>query len=190
MAVWILGSLMRGGMEERQRQQGRPNANNGPDRARPAPQRPANDLESFLREVHRRRQTAEPPPPEPERAESRPKPRPAPPPRRQPRPAPPPATRRPEPRRNVDEPVAVEVVRVQELPPAVLPVPPSAAFPAVAEVVVPFAAAPLAAPPPAPRPAVKRPPPALAGLLDSPAALRKAIILREIFDPPLCKRRR
>jgi hypothetical protein len=30
--------------------------------------------------------------------------------------------------------------------------------------------------------------PQLASLLGSPEALRTAIILREIFDPPLCKR--
>ncbi|HXG12966.1 MAG TPA: hypothetical protein VNK04_24625, partial [Gemmataceae bacterium] len=109
MAVWILGSLLRGGLEERQRDNlPRPGPGGGPEGGRPS--RPVSDLERFLEEVHRRRQAAaekreresprEPPSSSPERVESRPRPRsvpapvrPPPPPRRPPRPAPPPVAR-------------------------------------------------------------------------------------------------
>ena len=85
------------------------------------------------------------------------------------------------------------VMRAEQKPPAAPPVvllP--AAVPVVVEAVVPAPAPPPPRTPPAPaaRRTVKPLPASLAALLESPAALRNAIILREIFDPPLCKRPR
>jgi hypothetical protein len=86
----------------------------------------------------------------------------------------------------------VQVVVVEEGKPALVPPLPSADVPPS---VIPVAAA---APPvrgvPAAAPAAQRPrevriPQTLAALLSSREGLRNALILREILDPPLCKRR-
>jgi hypothetical protein len=200
VAVWILGSLLRSGAEERQRMLQRQNPGGGPDGGR-QPQRPNTDLDRFLQEVHRRRQASErrdvqeEPPPVPERADSRPKPRPVPPPVRQPPPpprrpavrpaSPPPAVRRPQ-TRTVEDPTPVVQVVVPASPTPVDQLP--AVVPVLSEVgIAPGRQARKA------RTATYRdpvgPPPSLAALLSSPEGLRNAFILREILDAPLCKRR-
>src|SRR5262249_37982670 len=166
IAVWILGSLMRGGMEERQRKSGRSEG------GRQSPQRSGSDLELFLQEVHRRRQTGEPR--QEPRPEEPPKPKPIPP-RRPPRPAPPPVAKRPPPRRMVGEAVVVEVVKAAgKRPPVVLQ---PTVVPVVVEAVIPASPPPRTPPAPGTRRAVKPLPASLAALLNSPAALRNAMIL-------------
>ncbi|HXG10378.1 MAG TPA: hypothetical protein VNK04_11490, partial [Gemmataceae bacterium] len=55
---------------------------------------------------------------------------------------------------------------------------------------VPLPAAPPPPPPTPPRRPAARVSPSLAALLSSAEGLRHAFIVREILDPPLCKRRR
>lgn len=207
MAVWILGSLLRGNVEDRQRN------NNGPQRPNPRepgpqegrPRKPATDLEKFLEEVHRRRQATEkgedepsqePPRPIPvvEKPVSRPQPRIVPAPLRQP-PQPKrtqrtaaPTVRRTRPRQSMEEPVVLDVVVVQEpQPPLVQPVAPPSVIPS-GDVVVMSAA--LRTPPTTPRSSTPRVTPSLAALLSSRQNLRNAFILKEIFDPPLSRRKK
>jgi hypothetical protein len=188
LAVWILGSLLRGGVEEPPRNDPQPNGG-GPVRGRP-PQRPMTDLDRFLQEVHRRRQGGEqhqtelpemaPPP---QRAERQPAPAramPTPtrqPPRRPPRPTTPPVKRTPR-----GKPAEAIVVRLPVAEPA------KQLEQVVPEVVALSPATVPTPPPPPPPPAVAGPPPSLATLLSTPEGLRNAFILREILAPPLCKR--
>lgn len=194
MAVWIIGSLMRGSIEEKKRNESRPaSGNGGSPTSRPSRQKQPNDLQQFLEEVQRRRQTseqqpAEAPPepsrPGPEPIERRPKPRPAGQQKRQPRPSAPSPTRRPRPRAT-NEPGVVDLVVVEET--RMVEAQPPLAIPVAGAIV------PMAVPPPAPvvsRDREKNLSPSLVALLRTREALRNAIILREIFDPPLCKRKK
>lgn len=174
MAVWILGSLLRGGAEERKR--GSPRADAGDRLQRRPQQRSQSDLERFLEDVHRRRQGTEepstegPPPVAVEPARTKPVA-----PRRVPAP---PVVRKPKPKPPAVRATVAEVVAAME---AALPV----ALP------VNEAVGPASSSKPAPRASPKQAAsPALMAMLRTPAALRNAIILQEIFDPPLCRRRR
>jgi hypothetical protein len=213
LGVWILGTLFRNEEDERARQRRRGNLEGG---VRVPPRRPVTDLDRFLEEARRRREAAErgrggsPPaaateaPPRATRPPWSPE-RPAREGPRRPRPSPPTAP----PRRPAAEvPVAIPVPR---------PAAPQPAAPAQAEVVrvVRVEAAPVAAmptaesvrradsPPPAP-PAPPQPTPAtphpsrgqamtpiltqVVALLRSPQAAGTALVLREIFDQPRCRR--
>jgi hypothetical protein len=201
LGVWIFSSIFKSDDE-------RPAARAAPG-SRPSPQRrPVTDLERFLEEARRRRELAEkrqaeesdkkarPAP----RAESRANPLPE---RRTVRPAPPQPARR-----SVDSPIArtvrapVLLEAIAEPLPTVVPAartdPPRADVPRSETVVLPvqvpvaMLVEPLA---PAARvgPATKAPSPALvqlAQLLQSPRSAGTAIVLREIFDRPLCRRGR
>jgi hypothetical protein len=197
VAVFVLGSIFRAGQEERRREAARPIRRSG--ESQPGP--PRTDLDRFLQEVQSRRQAAEErtrqaddenPDRSAERRDSTPPlevaPRPVPPPRpprrrlQRPLLAPPPL--RPPPA----APAELEIVDA-------IPVPAEKAPPPAA--VAPLPAVP-AAPPPPPLPAPKivgerTVSPALAQLavlLQSPQSLRTGIILREILEPPLCRRGR
>lgn len=183
MAVWILGALMRGGKQEKRPAAPEPGRGNGGEGGR-APQ-PNTDLERFLEEVQRRRQAAEPAEPREQqaaegRARSEPSGgRPYSSPSRRPRPA-----RPPRPRPQVEDALPLEVDPVVRSEPLmVLPV---AAPPIGVSLAV--EAATSRPPRPAQERAQLRGP--LTAMLKSSESLRTAIALREIFDPPLCKRRR
>jgi hypothetical protein len=174
LGIWFLINLIRKADEERR---SREKAAAG-DRPAPRPRRPPpEDIDRFLEEVNRRRRQST------ERRPGTEGPRPvvavpAPAPPVRPRPSP-----RPQPTRQP---------------------PPRQPAPAVAEVVVavpaeiPVIPAPQWAPPPGPgtpQPAAgegkaKAAPVSLGMLLRAPQNLRNAILLREILDPPLCRRRR
>jgi hypothetical protein len=192
LAVWILSSIFK---SEEDRPGARPAAGNRP----PVQRRPVTDLERFLEEARRRREmtasrqqpAAEAPRPAPMREkrpppvmEQRPTRAPQEPRRRQ--------VESPAPRR---QPVLLEAVA--DATPVVAPAPPeemarvadAAQRAAAAALVVPTR---VAAPP---RPAAPRAQtsPALrhlAALLRSPQSAGTAIVLREVFDQPLCRRRR
>jgi hypothetical protein len=199
LAVFILANLFR--VPEERRQEG-PRPARGPitPRSDPAGQ-PTTDLDRFLAEVQRRRQAGERQPasvPEPEPTASAERPRPPAP------PAPPPARRRP--RAPMPPPPRRQVVAVPVGPSALPPVPvtvePAPALPAppappplpAAVVAAPVPAEPAAPPPPPPPPTAKRGRTLSAGLaqlaamLNSPQSLRNAVLLREIFGEPLCRR--
>jgi hypothetical protein len=178
IAVWILSSLLRGSEDDRQ--VNRPRAGNGgrDPEAGPA-RRPVNDIDRFLQEVQRRRQseppTRTPPPPRPMPEAPVPSPRSrrrAVPPAEFPplRPAPPPPRM---------EPVEVEAV-------VVVPAPVPVARPAER------APRPPEPPPPPPRPAPSVPVSSAGGqlmaLLRSPQTLQTAVLLHEILGPPRCRR--
>jgi len=184
VAVWILSSLLRAAEEERPRvgPGGR-----GPNP--PRPRRPASDIESFLEEVNRRRREGT----ERQRA-GVPVERPLPPPVRPRAPVP-----RAEPVPRQPPPSAVPVLR-----PARVPVPTAEPVDVVvvAESVRPAPGRPGPAPAPVHAAPVGRPftptmgtarrvAPSLAQLmplLRSPQGLRTAVLLQEIFGPPLCQR--
>jgi hypothetical protein len=201
LGVWIFSTIFKSDEE-------RPGARPAPG-SRPAPQRrPVTDLERFLEEARRRREVAERR--QSEEAEKKARPvarseaRPIPPPeRRAARPAPAPQSRR----SSVDAPLPrtsrppVMLEAVAEAIPAATPArrvdparpdaPPVAALP----VAVPLAAIAVEVTPAAPRDtsSAKPTPPTLvhlARLLRSPRTAGAAIVLREIFDQPLCRRRR
>jgi hypothetical protein len=201
LGVWILGTLFRPEEDERAKQRRRGPLEGG---ARLPPRRPVTDLDRFLEEARRRRETAErgrsasPPAetaPEPQQRVARPpllQDRPSREPPRRPRPAPSTPSRRPA----AEVPVALPVAR-----PVTIPVPepsiPTAVVVPIAEPIPPPADAAEVSPagvhPDAPH---KRSPvltPVLAqvaALLRSPQSAGAALVLREIFDQPLCRRRR
>ncbi len=208
LGVWILSHLLRGNEQDKKvppqgRQPGK-----GPGGRQ---KEPLTDLDRFLREVNRRRQSAEErrtgpaasPPvitaqPVAERTRpSTPKPPRTPPPRRQAanRPASPP------PRRTSSQPFQAEPLTVlppDDRPVHAVPLPASEqaplAFPTSSEVIriaTPAALATLAKMAPPVKqigdPTIRSP---LFTLLTTREGLQTAIVLREIFEPPLCRRRR
>ena len=178
LGVWILSTLFKGGEDERlKRGARRPGDLSG----RMPPRRPVTDLDRFLEEARQRREAEErrqaPPPPPPIRtaiARSPLRERPS-----QSREAP---VARPAPTaiRKGEVPVAIPVARPVSRPP-------------VAELVL-LEPADEAAPPPAPPTTrVARPSPIVQqvrSLLSKPQTAGAAFVLREIFAPPLCRRRR
>jgi hypothetical protein len=192
LGVWILSSIFK---SDDERPAGR--AANG--NRSPVQRRPVTDLERFLEEARRRREMAggrqqaspEPPRPAPQR-ERRPTPLPE---QRQRVPQQPPRRRQvegPAPRTN-RPPVLLEAV--PEALPVVTPVARGEAVrvEATVEPVASAAAMPVAAPtPPRPAPRITTSPAVrhLAALLRSPQTAGTAIVLREVFDQPLCRRRR
>jgi hypothetical protein len=190
--VLILLNIIRNREEIRRRQTSPREAGDDPSSRR---EPPATDLDRFLREVHRRRRTAQ--------EEGAPR-RESPPPVREPRPAPQPFSRmsappprrplrsedRPPSRRPSAPPIQTEVI------PLVIPVddPGPGTQRRLAAQGMPVEFPPSqAAPPSSPSTAAtiratSQRRAAIVALLGNPQALRNAIILREIFDPPLCKR--
>jgi hypothetical protein len=213
LGVWILSSVFKSEDE-------RPGSRQGNGSRPTAQRRPVTDLERFLEEARRRRESADKRQQPEGEAPARPAPsrevRPSSGSERRPArtPPPPPQPRRrqvegPAPRSN-RPPVLLEAVpdsstvvltpriepprpeprRVEPLRP--LPAEPSRSMPVPAPTPVVSAAPPL---PPAPPVAGSRtaPPPAVAQLVEllrSPRSAATAIILREVFDQPLCRRRR
>jgi hypothetical protein len=209
LAVWIISYLLRGNEPEKKPMQ---RVRQPGDDPQGRPKEPLTDLDRFLREVNRRRQNAEerrtgpvakPPVVTAQPVEERPRPsmpkpaRPAQPPRRQAsRPAPTP------PKKTTTQPAfkpePLTVLPADDRTERALPLPASEqtplAFPTSSEVVriaTPAALATLAklAPP------VKQVDDAivqtpLMSLLSSPKYLKYAIVMREIFEPPLCRRQR
>jgi hypothetical protein len=179
LGVWILGTLFKGGEDERFKNLGRKPGGGG---GRLPPRRPVTDLDRFLEEARLRREAEErrqAPPPLPARPTmSRP-------PLRE-RPAPPretPVSRNvPPPQRKGEVSPAIPVAR--PIPKAVLEEPillEPVAEPAPARSVVPATTR------------ETRPSPLLQqvrSLLSKPQSARTAFALREIFAPPLCRRRR
>jgi hypothetical protein len=176
LGVWILGTLFKTGEDEKLKKGVRRPGNlpgRGPSR------RPVTDLDRFLEEARRRRE-----------AEARPKPPPVPPPVRAPV-ARPPLRERPTRPREAPPRVAAPVIRTTEVP-VVRPV----EQPPLVEPVLPVASIREATPPPPPAPIETRPAqpsPILQhvrSLLSKPQTAGTAFVLREIFDRPLCLRRR
>jgi hypothetical protein len=183
----IVNSFLRRNDEERRTS--RPRLPGEPDRppVERTPRRTGTDIDRFLEEVNRRRRQSaeqhteagkrEPPTviPQAKPVPAKPRPRPTKPAGGTPsRPAP---ALRPAPERRVSEPVVVAEV---------VPVSPQPKVMAKVEHVVGRLAAP--APPPT---RTAAPPTDLVGLvalLRSPQSLRTAIMLREIFDSPRCRR--
>jgi hypothetical protein len=183
LGVWILGTLFKGEDERLKKNVRRPN---GPPR-RPPPRRPVTDLDRFLEEARLRREAEErrkaPPPPPPRPSISRP-----------------PLSERPPRQRETPQRPVRPTIRIEEIPVA-LPADRPVAVPVVAEAV-------LVAP--RPKPATETPsstsPPAIPiatcetrlspllqqvrSLLSKPQTAGTAFVLREIFDRPLCRRRR
>ncbi len=175
LGVWIIGTLFKSEDDKAKKaMRGRGNFS-----GRAPGRRPVTDLDRFLEEARRRRET-----------EDRPKPPPAPPPTRAPV-ARPPLRERPSRPRETPRP-AVPALRKEEVG---VTVPTRPAAPAVlAEPVPSPPLPPLEAPTP---PATITAPPRAApvvqqvrALLSKPQTAGAAFVLREIFDRPLCKRRR
>jgi hypothetical protein len=210
LGVWILSSVFKSDDE-------RPGSRQGNGSRPGAQRRPVTDLERFLEEARRRREMADrrqQPEGEARPAPSREARTPAISERRPARTVPPPQPRRrqvegPAPRTN-RPPVLLEAVpdnstvvltpridppglesrRVETTRPMAAELPRAMPVP----LPVPVVAAP---PPPPPAPAVPgartAPPPALAQLMEllrSPRSAATAIVLREVFNQPLCRRRR
>jgi hypothetical protein len=205
LGVWILSHLLRGSEQDKKApSRGRQQGDDAPGR----PKEPLTDLDRFLREVNRRRQNAE---------ERRPAAKPpiltAEPVAERPRPSMPKAARPMPPRRQAGRPAPApnktpSVPAFQPEPLTVLPadgktahaVPLPAseqtplAFPTSSEIIriaTPAAVATAAKMAPAIKQASSpsTPTPFLT-LLSSAENLKAAMVLREIFDPPLCHRRR
>lgn len=179
LGVWILGTLFKTGEDNKMKKGVRRPGNVS---GRGSGRRPVTDLDRFLEEARRRREAEErskaplPPPPA--------------------RPTTTRAPRRPTPPREMP-PVATPVVRSVEVPLAVSVAPP-VVQPARAEPVA-VAAPPRDVSPPLPLPPApstgreKAPSPILQqvrSLLSKPQTVGTAFVLREIFDRPLCMRRR
>jgi hypothetical protein len=168
VAVWIIGTLIRGAEQAK-----------GPQEAARRKPEGVTDLDRFLREVHRRRRAEE-------RAQERP--------RRTEREEEEPPTERP----REPAPRAKWTTPRQEEVPVVLPVEEvvPAAPVAAAPVLRVLEAPPLPDLPSekSVRPLPRRPEPAarvgLRGLLRSPEGLRTAMVLQEVLGPPLSRRRR
>ena len=188
LGVWILGTVFKG-EEERARGQGR---RPGPGEGRP--RRPVTDLDRFLEEARRRREGEKRPVPEqrpPARSViARPSPvvvadRPL----RVPRPAPAPPREMPQPTRRAEQlpPVIPMVLPAEPAPPleATLVVPRPEPTP-VGQVTAGAPAAPSPSRSHGPSPVLQQ----VWNLLNKPQTPGTAFVLREIFDRPLCKRRR
>jgi hypothetical protein len=187
LGVWILGTLFKGEEERAKKGVRRPGNLSG----RAPTRRPVTDLDRFLEEARRRREAEEkrkappppPPPPPPRPSSSRP-----------------PLSERPPRQRETSLRPARPTVRAEEIPMAI-PVVRPAAPPVVAEVVVtaprlqPVAELPPPSPP-TPIPTLQRDvrpapiPQQVRSLLSKPQTAGAAFVLREIFDRPLCQRRR
>lgn len=171
LGVWILGTLFKTGEDEKMKKGvRRPGSVTG----RGSGRRPVTDLDRFLEEARRRRE-----------AEESPKPPPVSPPV-----ARPPLRERPARQREAPPRAAAPVIRTAEVLVA-RPV----EQPVLAEAVLPVASS-RAAPPPPPalietRPAQTSPIlQQVRSLLSKPQTAAAAFVLREIFDRPLCQRRR
>jgi hypothetical protein len=215
VGVWILGSIFKGVEEERQKDRlRRPGGDGGMG---PRPRRPVTDLDRFLEEARRRRQAAgerrpEPTPEVRERAPESPRPtvlpaRPVPTRTERPRPAAP-VKQTPAPRRVDDAPLPASPRR--QTPPSpipeVRPVPVTVVVPvetrAEAEAKALTALPAVKVTPAAPTPATpvmasekrrREVTPVMAQvvqLLRNPRNVATAFVLREIFDEPMCKRKR
>lgn len=189
LGVWIIGTLFRSEDEKAKKAMGRRppfSPKNGGGRT--SGRRVVTDLDRFLEEARRRREPQErrkaPPPPPPSRA-----------------PAPRPPLRE-RPTRTQEVPRIAQPVIVKEEPLVVLPAPRPAASPSIAEPTPTLPSPNLGesrvgelqaretSPPAAP---VTRPSPIsqqVRSLLSKPQTAATAFVLREIFDRPLCKRRR
>jgi hypothetical protein len=174
LGVWILGTLFKSGEDDKTKKGvRRPIGASG----RTSGRRPVTDLDRFLEEARRRREM-----------EERPKPPPLPPPARA-TVARPPLRERPIPPREAPPHVAPPVIRSAEAPIAV-------PIARLAEPVLAVAPALDVPPPPPPAPITTRdarPSPILQqvrSLLSKPQTAGTAFVLREIFDRPLCRRRR
>lgn len=175
LGVWILGTLFKSGEDEKMKRGVRrpgSGAGRGPSR------RPVTDLDRFLEEARRRREQEERPKPPPARAPV----------------ARPPLRERPSRVSDTPPRVAPPVIRAPEIPVAV-PVARPIEQPALVEPVVAATPTREAAPPPPPAP-MPRPAPTspilqqVRSLLSKPQTAGTAFVLREIFDRPLCQRRR
>jgi hypothetical protein len=158
LGVWILATIFRGIEDAREQEKPRPEPGERPLRT---PRRPTSELDRFLEEARRRRDSSPKRPAEPV-LEALPVPKP-------PEPAPPPRVERrpakPREPRKAPEPAPQSVVLPVELPP-----PPPA---------------------PARLPARGQPSPALAkitAMLRDREVVATALALREIFDKPLSQR--
>ncbi|HTU19176.1 MAG TPA: hypothetical protein VMG10_14040 [Gemmataceae bacterium] len=172
LGVWIIGTLFKSEDEKLKKGVGR----RGNASSRAPGRRVGTDLDRFLEEARRRR--------EPEERRKAP-----PSPARDPAPRPPLRERPSQPREMPRRPaplIAKEEVVVA------LPAPRPVAPPPVAEPVASLALAREASLPPPPT-SVTRPAPIpqqVLSLLSKPQSAATAFVLREIFDRPLCKRRR
>jgi hypothetical protein len=189
LGVWILSSIFKS-------EDDRPGNRGAPGSRPPVQRRPVTDLERFLEEARRRREAAGGRPQPSVEAPQRPAPQ------RERRPAPIMEQRQPraqqQPRRRQVESPAPRTNRPPVLLEAVPEVQPVVRAEAVrVDVAVPASvpaalqvAEPVAPPRPTARastsPALRH----LAALLRSPQAAGTAIVLREVFDQPLCRRRR
>ncbi len=165
LGVWILGTLLKSDDEKTKPGVRRPNSS-----GRTPARRPVTNLEQFLDEARRRRE-----------AESRPKTPPAP-------PAPHatvsrPALREPQAR---PSPTPRRAAPLREEVPAAKPVARPVAQVDVVEVVAEGLPAPPSPRAAQPTPIVKQ----VRSLLSQPQTVGTAFVLREIFDRPLCRRRR
>ncbi len=182
LGVWILGTLFKGEEERLKKNARRPSA---PAR-QPLPRRPVTALDRFLEEARLRREAEErrkAPPPPPPPSISRP-----------------PLSERPLRQRETPPRPARPPKRTEEIPVA-LPVARPVTPPVVAEAVLvtprpqPATETPPSPPPPA-VPIVPRATPSspilqqVRSLLSEPRTAGAAFALREIFDRPLCMRRR
>lgn len=174
LGVWIIGTLFKS--EDDKTKKGVRGRGNLPGRA--PGRRPVTDLDRFLEEARRRRE-----------AEDRPKPPPAPPPRGPA--ARPPLRERPSRPRETPRPV-VSTLRKEEVVVVVPAARPTAPPPVAEPVSSPLPVLEMPSPP-SPTSTSPRSAPALQqvrSLLSKPQTAAAAFVLREIFDRPLCKRRR
>jgi hypothetical protein len=177
LGVWILGTLFKGGEDERFKKLGR-RPGNGVGRT--PPRRPVTDLDRFLEEARLRREAEERrqalPPPPPRSVVSRPPLRERP---SQPREA---AIRAVPPIRRAETPATIPVGRAVAEPPRAEPI-----------LLEPAAEA---APAPPATPVTRREERSspllrqVRSLLKAPQSAGTAFVLREIFAPPLCRRHR
>jgi len=169
LGVWIIGTLSKSEDDKTKKVIGR----RGNVSGRPQGRRIGTDLDRFLDEARRRR--------EPEERRK------APPPTRAPTARPP---LRERPTREKEPPRLATPVIVKEEPLVALPAPRPREQPPIAEPVASSRPDRDTPPPPAP---VTRPSPIaqqVRSLLSKPQTAATAFVLREIFDRPLCKRRR
>lgn len=171
LGVWILGTLFKGGEGDKLKKDVR-----RPSKVsvRASSRRPVTDLERFLEDARRRREK-----------EERPIPPPAPPPAHTSI-VRPPLRERPSRPRETPPRVAPPVIRREETPLAI-PVAQPVAEPVIAE---PIVVVPLAAPTTTRDTRLSPIAQQARSLLSKPQTAATAFVLREIFDRPLCKRRR